>query len=256
VAEVAPGIRGWLVPAGGVLAVAVAVPPVGSYARHYAFVQAAQFVVFAVVVPLLLVAGWRDFGPGARIRTLARMPWLRRRDGAGARIAAARLVPFAALVIAWRLPAVLHALAADPALTAAEAVTLTAAGAGVWVEVAGPAPPAWPLPYPLRASMAAISAWTIWVVAYITGMSAMSLGSARPGAAALVSAAADRQIAVAVMWAVPALCFAPFVYGLLMAWAGDRDDPDEELRGMPADGAVPGTVGGLRPPRGWRSPGR
>ena len=40
------------------LAVAAVVPPAGTYVRHYAVARAAQFIVFAVIAPALLVGGW------------------------------------------------------------------------------------------------------------------------------------------------------------------------------------------------------
>jgi len=91
-----------------------------------------------------------------------------------ARAAAWRLVPFVALVIIWRLPAVLDALARYPVLAAAELVTLAGAGLGVWLAIAG-LTPATPLPRPQRAAMAAAAMWTIWIVAYVTGMSSLAL---------------------------------------------------------------------------------
>ena len=53
--------RLWLA-AAGVLAVAVSlVPPVATLARQYVFVESAQFVLFAIVAPALIVLGapWR-----------------------------------------------------------------------------------------------------------------------------------------------------------------------------------------------------
>jgi len=69
-----------------------------------------------------------------------------------------------------------------------------------------------------------------------------------------LSSAADQQFAVAVMWAVPALCFAPVIYAMIIAWLRDSD-PDEELREAGPGDLVRGGLSGLpRPPRGWRSP--
>ncbi len=38
----------------------------------------------------------------------------------------------------------------------------------------------------------------------------------------------DRQLATAVLWAVPAICFAPVVYYMLVTWLGDRDKQEDE----------------------------
>ena len=203
-----------LAPAAAVIVLLTALPPVGSYARQYAFVQAAQFVIFAVGAPALLL--------------------------------------FITLVISWRPPAVLATLARYPALTGAEIITLVCAGSAVWIElVATPQLPQ--LPRPMRAAMAAVAMWSIWAVAYITGMSgAKSAGVGLTPTA--LNGADDRQVAVAVMWAVPAICYMPVVYALLIKWLGERDDPDAELRAAALSGSTFTDLDNRpRPPRGWRS---
>ena len=161
---------------------------------------------------------------------------------------------YVTLVITWRLPAVLDALARYPALTAAEAVTLVGAGSAVWADLIGAAPLRQPLPRPLRAAMAAVAMWSIWIVAYVAGMSGAAPDS--PGSNAdPVNAATDRQLAVAVMWAVPAICFAPVVYAMVTRWLGERDDPDAELRAAALTGtSITDLTHQPRPPRGWRPP--
>jgi cytochrome c oxidase assembly factor CtaG len=254
--------RPWLAVAGAALILAVLLPPAGGYARRYAFVQAVQFVIFAAAGPALLVLGWRGL-PGRR----GLPAWHRPRGTAGRPRAAARpadhaaalrLLAFLAAVICWRLPVVLDTLSRDPVLTVAEMASLAAAGCGIWSELAGAAGSRPPLPRPLRAAMAAVAMWAIWVIAYITGMSgAVSVTPARGHAVAgAVSAAADRQLAVGVMWAVPAVCFVPVVYAMLLTWLSAREDPDQELTRLaglsPPAGPGPGQA--PRPPRGWRSP--
>jgi len=236
-------VRPWLALAAAAGVVVLLVPPAVGYARQYAWFQAVQFVAFAVAAPALVVLGM----PGR----------FRQRTTAGAwpaaRRAIARLAVFIAAVIAWRLPATLDTLAARPALVLAEAVTLVTAGTGVWLELAGPAAGTARLSRPARAAVAALSMWTIWIMAYITGMSRSSWpgGSGQPAVRA-ISIAADQQIGVAILWAVPAVCFAPLIYGLLITWLGERDDPDRELRDAASGRTLPGGL--PRPPRGWRSP--
>ena len=141
----------WLAPAAVALGLLAALPPVGSYARQYASVQALQFVVFAVAVPALLLLGitsrpercarrtsGRGASPGRRARSTA--PALRLPAGIAGhradaerravRASAVRVLLFVALVITWRLPAVLDALARHPALAAAQGVTLVCARLG------------------------------------------------------------------------------------------------------------------------------
>jgi cytochrome c oxidase assembly factor CtaG len=248
--------------AGAALILAALLPPAAGYARRYAFAGAVQFVVFAAAGPALLVLGWgglpgrrslpawhRPAGPAGRPRAATRP---------ADRAAALRLLVFLAAVICWRLPVVLDTLARDPVLTVAEMATLAAAGGGIWSELAGAPASRPPLPRPLRAAMAAVAMWTIWIIAYVTGMSgAVSVTPARGGAVAgSVSAAVDRQLAAGVMWAVPAVCFVPVVYAMLLTWLSAREDPDQEISQLTAlsPPAVPGPGPAARPPRGWRTP--
>ncbi len=230
------------------IAAAVAVPPVATDARHNAAVQGLQFVVFAAVVPALLVLGWPAWLTSAGPARPARP---RHADRVSIR-AAISVLPCLALVIVWRLPVVLTALARDPALTALELGTLVAAGAALWRELARPPAAREPLPRPMRAAMAAVAMWTIWVIAYVTGMSA---GGATPTAPAAVSSVADRQLAVAVLWAVSALCYVPVVFVMAMTWFNDRESPDGEARRVISAAALPDVGSEPHTPRGWRSRG-
>jgi cytochrome c oxidase assembly factor CtaG len=254
--------RPWLAPAAVVLSLGAVLPPSATYARQYEAAQALQFVIFAVVAPALLALSRpRPGGPasgrghqGSRdlTRRRGRRPAARRPTE---RAAAARLLAFIALVIIWRLPAVLNALAADPALAAAELVTLTGAGSGVWLELAGPALLRQPLARPLRAAVAAAAMWTMWIIAYVTGMSHLSWTGTHRGTPGALSAAADQQVTVGIMWAVPAICFLPVIYGMLITWLGEREDPGQQHAVPPPAAAQPGLSSAPpRPPRGWRSP--
>lgn len=244
-ARYGPGI------AAGILITSVLLPPVAAYARQYAYAQALQFLIFAVAGPALLVLGtpWRSRPPTWRPGSGARS----RGPGGDATI---RLVAFIALVISWRLPSAVNALARNPGLVAAEMVTLLAAGTGVWLELIRtptrtPTAPG-QLPRPARAAMAAAAMWTIWVLAYLTGMSGASWFAAyHQGAPGSLSAAADQQIAVGILWAVPALCFLPVIYVMVIAWLGGSASPAGDTRPA-ASSSTPADW--PRPPRGWRSP--
>ncbi len=255
-------LRIWLAAAGAVLAVVALLPPVQAYAQHYAFVQALQFVIFAVIAPALLVLGrpWHIGAASAWHLPASGGAFTQAGDGtrpgrhAAAR-AASRLLAFLALVITWRLPAVVNAVARDPGVMVAEMVTLLAAGSGVWLELAGPANLQRRIARPLRAAMAAIAMWTIWVIAYVTGMSSASLLLPSDQVTRVLGRAADLQLAVGIMWAVPAICFMPVIYGTVTAWLGERDDPDQELRSAASSSDIYGGLASSpRPPRGWRSP--
>ena len=231
--------------------------PAESYARRYAFAETLQFVIFAVAAPGLLVLSmpWRipgltrhrDSPPGSPGRfASSRWPGVSR--------PAAILLAFIAAVIAWRVPVTVNALPGDPSLTVAEAVTLAASGTAVWRELAKP-PALSGLSRPQRAAMAAAAMWTIWVLAYIMGTSRGAWFAAYRHTGHGLSTAADQQFAVAIMWAVPALCFAPFFYGTVIAWIGDSENADQDLREAAHHGPTrPSVDGRPRPPRGWRGP--
>jgi cytochrome c oxidase assembly factor CtaG len=231
-----------------VLAAVVAVPPVATDARHYAAVQALQFVVFAAVAPALLVLGW----PSRLTRAVAARPVPTQHADRATLRAAMSLMPCLALVVVWRIPAVLAALARDPALVAVELVTLVAAGVALWRELARPSAAREPLPRPLRAAMAAVAMWTIWVIAYVTGMSA---GGATPAAPGVLSTVAERELGVGVLMAVSGFCYAPVVFVMAMSWLHDRENPDAEARQLISAAAFPDLGTAPKAPRGWRSHG-
>jgi Cytochrome c oxidase caa3 assembly factor (Caa3_CtaG) len=235
------GARPWPAVVAVLLALSAVLPPAATYARQYAFVQALQFSVFAVLTPGLLTLGTpRRYAASRRLNGEPA-----RRALPPARAAAWRLVPFMALVIIWRLPVVLDALARYPVLAAAELVTLVGAGLGVWLAIAG-LTPATPLPRPLRAAMAAIAMWTIWIIAYVTGMSSLPLIPRSAPAVEILGSAMDRQLATAVLWAAPAACLAPVVYYMLMTWLSERDARDDKQ----ADPSELGTGPARRPAAG------
>jgi cytochrome c oxidase assembly factor CtaG len=241
-------LRSVLGPVAVALAAVAAVPPVATDARHNAAVQALQFAIFAAVVPALLVVGWP-----ARFTKAAGTALARSQHGDQATLrAAVRLLPYLALVVVWRVPAVLAALARDPALVAAELVTLVAAGALLWRELVRPAAAREPLPRPLRAAMAAVAMWTIWVIAYVTGMSA---GGATPAAPGVLSTVAERELGVGVLMAVSGLCYVPVVFVMALSWLNDRDNPDAEARQLISSAAFPDLGTAPKAPRGWRPRG-
>jgi cytochrome c oxidase assembly factor CtaG len=241
-------LRSVLGPVAVVLAAAVAVPPVATDARHYAAVQALQFVVFAAVAPALLVLGW----PSRLTRAVAAWPVPTQHADRATLRAAMSLMPCLALVVVWRIPAVLAALARDPALVAVELVTLVAAGVALWRELARPSAAREPLPRPLRAAMAAVAMWTIWVIAYVTGMSA---GGATPAAPVVLSTLAERELGVGVLMAVSGLCYVPVVFVMALSWLSDRENPDVEARQLISAAAFPDLDTAPKAPRGWRSRG-
>lgn len=245
-----PRLRPWLALAGLVLIVVALAPPVSGDATRYAWAGALQFEIFAAAAPALLVLGVPERWRHRADLIAARLP------GGGwppARRGGSRLLAFMTLAVAWRLPGSLGAMVRWPALTLAEMVTLAGAGALVWLEIAAPMSWPWSLIRPQRAGLAAVSMWTNWILGYVTGMfTTSSLLSAYVQAAGGLSAADDRQVAAALMWAVPALCYVPVVFVMLLAWIRDSERPEQDPRAAALTGA--GQPGVPRGPRGWRAP--
>ena len=259
--------RYWLAAAGVVLVAVCLVPLVATLAHQYVFVESAQFAVFAMAAPALIVLGapWRFLrlsragvpapalatGAPAEAGPLDRLAASRQQQRSFLR-AAGFLVVFMGVCLVWRLPPVVDALARHPLLVAAELATLLAAGIGLWLELV-PSPPLAPrLPNPHRAAIAALAMWSTWAVAYALGFANHAVFSGYDAGGSGLSAVADQQITVGLVWAVSALCFVPVVFVTMLAWLKNNDDPDEELQRLARDEHQQAVV------RGWdrRSRGR
>jgi cytochrome c oxidase assembly factor CtaG len=257
--------RSWLAVGAVILVLICLVPPAGIYARRYVFAESLQFVLFAVAVPALLVLGapWRMLGlsqpaqdgPGGRRPGQAGRAGRAGRPGprgSGFPRGVAVLLAFIGMLIAWRLPVSVNALARLPGLAVLEMVSLAGAGSGLWLELVE-SPPLLPrLSRPLRAVFAALAMWTIWILAYILGFSQVAFFTAYSHAG--LSSVADQEIATGIMWAVPALCFVPVVFVTAITWLRDTEDPDEGLRELVrAERPQPRSARWPRPPRGWNT---
>jgi cytochrome c oxidase assembly factor CtaG len=241
--------RVWLAAAAAVLILVSLVPPAGIYARRFVFAESLQFLLFAVVAPALLVLGapWRQVIRVSRWPREVRRPAGPRR---GVQRGAAVLLAFVALVIVWRLPVTVNALATVPGLALAEMVSLVGVGCALWLELVE-SPPLLPrLSRPQRAALAALAMWTIWILGYILGFSQVAWYTAyvHPGLGTVI----DQEIATGLMWGVPAVCFVPVVFVAALTWLKDTEDPDEELRAIVRTERLPPDRGRWpRPPRGW-----
>jgi cytochrome c oxidase assembly factor CtaG len=252
-----PRGRFWLAAVAVALVLLSLVPPAAGYARRYVFAESLQFLLFATVVPALLVLGapWRWLGaPGGRGLAgllLPARPGPRRPGGPGFARGLTVLLVFMGTVIAWRLPASVDALATLPGFAVLEMATLVVAGSALWLELVE-SPPSLPaLSRPLRAVFAAVAMWTIWVLAYILGFSQVAWFHGYAHGAGLTPVA-DQELATGIMWAVPALCFVPVVFVTALTWLKDPEDPDEELRAIAAaERPQPRPGRWPRPPRGW-----
>ena len=239
-------VRPWLAAAGAALIVAGLA--IEGLARRYVAAESAQFLVFAMVAPALIVLGapWRLLHLSGQMERLAAA---RRRQTSFVR-AAAFLVVFIAVTVAWRLPPVMDALASHPLLVLPELITLLAAGIALWLELVS-SPPLQPrLPNPHRAALAALAMWSTWAVAYALGMSNHPVFHGYDPVGGALSAVADQEITVALVWAVSAFCFIPVVFVTMLAWLSASDSPDEELQRLARDERQHPVV------RGWGRPAR
>lgn len=246
-----PGGRRWLSLAGVAAVLVCLVPPVATLARRYVYAESVQFLVFAIGAPALIVLGapWRPLrlsGPAGRLADARRQhpSFLR---------AAGYLLAFAAVCLVWRLPPVMDALAHHPPLVAAELATALPAGLGLWLELVPSAPLAPRLPNPHRATVAALAMWSTWIVAYALGFANHGVFHGYDPAGGALSAVADQQITVGLVWAVSAACFVPVVFVTMLRWLKDNDSPDEELQRLARDERQQPVVRGWeRRPRGRR----
>jgi cytochrome c oxidase assembly factor CtaG len=144
----------------------------------------------------------------------------------------------------------MDALASHPVLVLPELITLLAAGTGLWLELVSSPPLSPRLPKPHRAAVAALAMWSAWAVAYALGLSNHQVFHGYDPAGGALSAVADQQITVALVWAVSAFCFVPVVFVTLLTWLSAGDNPDEELQRLARDERQRPVV------RGWGRPAR
>jgi Cytochrome c oxidase caa3 assembly factor (Caa3_CtaG) len=249
--------RPWLAAAGIALIVACVVPPLSVLARRYLFVESVQFCAFALAAPALIALGapWR-LAPETRRRQVSFVATL------------SYLIAWVMLCVIWRLPSVLDELARHPVLVLPEAMTLSAAGLGLWLDLVpapldlAPAPldlvPA-PLdlaPAPLdlvpapaaaqpsaprrarpeRALIAALAMWSLWAIAYVLGFAHDSVVHAYDQAGSHLGTVADQEITAFLLWAAAGAAFTPVVFTVLFAWLRDGTEP----AGKPVSSGVRG----------------
>ncbi|MGH3258842.1 MAG: cytochrome c oxidase assembly protein [Streptosporangiaceae bacterium] len=245
-------LRRWLAVAAVALVAASLLPPLEVLARRYLFVEAVQFCVFALAAPALAVRGaprplfTRGAGRGPdRLVRLAEAG--RRRPPFVA--ALGYLITWVVVCLVWRLPPVLDGLARYPVLVVPEAVTLCAAGIGLWLELVHSPPRAPRLPRPQRAFVAALAMWSIWVVAYVLGFASHSVVHAYDRGGSHLLPVDDQEITAFVLWLAAAVSFLPVVFTAVLTWLKEGSEPAAELR---SDVSVPAVRGWERPARGRR----
>lgn len=257
--------------------VASLAPPLEGLAQRYVLAETIQFSVFAIAAPALIVLGapWRLLRLSRRAPAAGdRADWAAgdRAAGDGAagpadRLAMGRrqyplfrragvyLLIFIAVALLWRLPPVIAALVARPALVVLEMAMLLVAGVALWLELVS-SPPLEPrLPRPQRATIAALAMWSLWIVAYVVGQdNAAVFGAYARVPARALSMMADQEIASGIMWAIAGLAFIPVVLVAMISWLQDPDANVEELQRPVRDEFQRPVVRGWgRPPASGRS---
>jgi cytochrome c oxidase assembly factor CtaG len=223
------------------------VPPLATYARRFEFVEALQFCLLGIVVPVCVACGapWRHLGlaaaepPGitedgdvvapAGLRPIDRLALGRRHHTEPWR-AVVVAGAYLGVVVLWRIPLTVDALARHGWLALVEAVTLVPAAVAVWLELVESPPVSPRLTRPHRVGMAAVVMWVIWVLAYLVGM---AHGAWYDGfdhtVATGMSVSADQQLTTGIIWMVSGLAFVPVVFWNLIYWLQSEEDPDDEL---------------------------
>jgi hypothetical protein len=126
------------------------------------------------------------------------------------------LVPFVAVVVLWRAPVVVDALARSPILVAVELPSAAAGALPLWRALVGtPAR----LAASRRLALAMLAAWSTWIVAYVIGFS----GDPYPAFAGLhasLGSAGDQELAAGLTFGISALALVPVVFLNLSRWLG------------------------------------
>jgi len=243
------GRRAWRAPAlvlAGVAFLVLILPPVSTLARRYEFVQSLQFSFFIAGIPALFVIGapWRllhlssvslddiQMRPAVQLERLG--PVDRWSAGRHRHLQPLRSVVvfiiYVIVAVAWRTPAAVNGLVRHPWLLLLEAATLLPVGILLWTELVE-SPPLMPrLVRPHRIGLAAVSMWTIWILAYFVALSHGVWYSAYHHHSGVgVSLSADQQVTAGMMWLVSGTVYISLMYWNLYKWLQSEEDPSNEL---------------------------
>ena len=228
--------RVWCLLAAVVVAVLTLVPPLSRIGRDAEYGAALQFSLLAIALPALMTIGapWRLLGlarsasPGGAPKVVDRLADRRRRHPELLR-SLAFIAADLGVVVVWHVPAAVAAVARHAWLVPVEGAILLVFGVGLWLELA-PSPPLVPRSgYLRRAVLAAFVMWAFWILAYVVGLANHDFYQNFDHVRGGLSAAADQQIASAVVWFFAAAAFIPVVFWNALLWLKTDDDPDAEL---------------------------
>lgn len=247
------GLRSGRSPRSALLALAALVlvacvaPPLAVLAREHVATEALQFALLGYVVPPLFALGLS----GERRARLAGFPLgeravMRRTKtaGPGQRRPLRRpratvvFVTFVLLALAWRSPAAVNGLHRHPALLILEVLSLTVAGCALWIELVDRSAATATIPGPMRMAMAAVSMWSIWIVAYLLGFATVPWYRSFHHVTGGLSMAADQEIACAILWAFPGITFIPMIFAQLVSWLRSEEGKTASTRPDKGGGAI------------------
>ena len=217
--------RVWCLLGAVVVALVALVPPLSWAARHSEYGAAIQFSLLAIVLPALVTVGapWRLLGLAGNDpsdmspRIVDRVADHRRRHRELSWSLAFIAVDLC-VVVAWHVPGAVAAVAQHGWLVPLEGAILLVFGLGLWLELAT-SPPLVPRSgYLRRAVLAAFAMWAFWILAYVVSLSNHDFYRNFHHVAGGLSAAADQQIASAVLWFFAALAFVPVIFWNALLW--------------------------------------
>ncbi len=236
------GWRPWSLPAALVVLLIALAPPLAPAARHSEYAQALQFALLAIVVPALAVLGapWPRLGL-ARKNTASSPPKLA--DTVADRRRRHRELPWSlgfialdlAAAVAWHTPAAVAASVRHWWMAPVAAIVLLGFGIGLWLELVESPPLSPRSGYLRRAVLAAFVMWAFWILAYVSGLSTHDFYRSFHHVGGGLSAAADQQIASAVLWFVATVAFVPLIFWNAFQWLKTEEDPDTELLALARD---------------------
>ena len=188
--------RVWCLPAAGIVAIVALLPPLSATARHAEYGAALQFSLLAIVVPALVTVGapWRllrlaDNGSGDRRQGIVDRVADRRRRHRELIWSLAFIAGDLCVVVAWRAPGVVTAVAEHGWLMPLEGASLIVFGLGLWLELATSPPLAPRSGYLRRAVLAALVMWAFWILVLIQSACPTTISTETSAMSKVVSAA-------------------------------------------------------------------
>ena len=208
--------------------VAAWTPPLSLGAHRYVVDESLQFALLACVVPALgtLGAPLGRIGSIPRLRTtsaFAKRIAGRRRADPRARAAFPALAAYLVALVAWQLPALVDAVRSSPSLLAAQSLTFAVVGGWYWSELVESAPIVPRTRGAVRAGLAVVPMWAIWVIAYFIGFARSTWFPAFVHGGSAISRVADQQLATGVLWFVSAGVFLPVIFVNFLRFLSDLD---------------------------------